>query len=326
MRVLSIRQTDEMVSKLRVLIAATHCSLALILILTAACRAPRGSVPAGWTPSEDRLPDGVRVFSFADPVLPLRATCVLVDLERSGLELRVFLEDVGETVTRIANRERTLVATNGGYFGGGRSLSLAIDRGRVLSKSPDSLTRDGRGFACARGAFGVMGDGTFDVAWVDSSRGTTRALDEPLPHAIGNPASLAGDAGRNWDAYTAIGAGPVLVQAGAPRVTWHEEVFFGSGIGRPDQPQPRTAIGYTESGTLIWMVVEGRSAESRGLTLDELAQLFVEFGATEALNLDGGGSSVLAIHGERRTALPDGASERPVQTVLALLPASADPP
>jgi exopolysaccharide biosynthesis protein len=45
------------------------------------------------------------------------------------------------------------------------------------------------------------------------------------------------------------------------------------------------------------MVVDGRQPESRGVRLDELAQLMHDVGAVDALNLDGGGSSALVVHG-----------------------------
>lgn len=62
-------------------------------------------------------------------------------------------------------------------------------------------------------------------------------------------------------------------------------------------PHPRSAIGLTENGsTLILMVVDGRQPSvSEGATLPELATFLREYGATTALNLDGGGSSTLAI-------------------------------
>ncbi|MCA8974336.1 MAG: phosphodiester glycosidase family protein, partial [Planctomycetes bacterium] len=123
-----------------------------------------------------------------------------------------------------------------------------------------------------------------------------------------------------WPAVSAIGAGPVLLADGAPRITWEEEVFFGSGIGAVDEPQPRSAIGITAAGHLVLVVVQGRAVASRGATLPDLARLLQDLGAVAALNLDGGGSAALAIGGELESGLPDGTVERPVATVLALVP------
>jgi hypothetical protein len=61
----------------------------------------------------------------------------------------------------------------------------------------------------------------------------------------------------------------------------------------PDVRHPRTALGVTADGThLVVMVVDGRMpGYSVGVTLPELADLMIEYGAANAVNLDGGGSS-----------------------------------
>ena len=57
---------------------------------------------------------------------------------------------------------------------------------------------------------------------------------------------------------------------------------------------PRTAIGIDhDTGQLLLLVVDGRQDFSRGLTMKELAKLFERLGAEDALNLDGGGSSIM---------------------------------
>ena len=62
---------------------------------------------------------------------------------------------------------------------------------------------------------------------------------------------------------------------------------------------PRTAIGYFEPGHYCFLVVDGRQiGYSRGMTLDEMAQLFHELGCMAAFNLDGGGSSMMGFRGE----------------------------
>ena len=58
---------------------------------------------------------------------------------------------------------------------------------------------------------------------------------------------------------------------------------------------PRTAVGIdTDTGRVLLVVVDGRSESSSGYTLRQLADLMVQLGAEEALNLDGGGSSTMA--------------------------------
>jgi Phosphodiester glycosidase len=66
-----------------------------------------------------------------------------------------------------------------------------------------------------------------------------------------------------------------------------------------EQPQPRTAIGLDQRmRQLVIVVVDGRQpGYSEGVTLPEMAGLLVEFGAYNGMNLDGGGSSTLAVQG-----------------------------
>lgn len=61
---------------------------------------------------------------------------------------------------------------------------------------------------------------------------------------------------------------------------------------------PRTAIGYTEDNNLVLVAVDGREGSSVGLTLVELAKLMKSFGCTNAINLDGGGSTVMYVKGQ----------------------------
>ena len=73
-------------------------------------------------------------------------------------------------------------------------------------------------------------------------------------------------------------------------ITVEEEVFFNTPVAGI---QPRSAIGYSKEGYLIMMVVDGRQADSRGVYLEELAIMMMEFNCDEAINLDGGGSSCI---------------------------------
>lgn len=57
---------------------------------------------------------------------------------------------------------------------------------------------------------------------------------------------------------------------------------------------PRTAVGVdSDTGEVLLLVIDGRQADSRGYTMVELANLMVDLGADEAVNLDGGGSSTM---------------------------------
>jgi hypothetical protein len=123
-----------------------------------------------------------------------------------------------------------------------------------------------------------------------------------------------------------MGGGPVLVQAGEVQVTWEEEVFFGSGIGSVTDRHPRTAIGYTAEEELLLLVVDGRQGFSQGASLLELAEIMVELGAVEAMNLDGGGSSTMVADGALINRPEGGSFQRSVVSAILLAPPPEEVP
>lgn len=89
--------------------------------------------------------------------------------------------------------------------------------------------------------------------------------------------------------------------------------------GFSENRHPRTAVGISKDGsTVILAVVDGRTTKSIGVTLPELAKLMLKFGAYYALNLDGGGSSTMAIKGKVVNSPSDKAGERPVSDALVI--------
>ncbi len=90
-----------------------------------------------------------------------------------------------------------------------------------------------------------------------------------------------------------IGGGPYLVKNGQVYVDLAEQKL-GSIGGR----NPRSAIGYTADNNLIIVAVDGREESSVGLTLFELANFMKSIGCVSAMNLDGGGSTVLYVKGK----------------------------
>lgn len=114
----------------------------------------------------------------------------------------------------------------------------------------------------------------------------------------------------------AVGGGPRLVKGGQLYLTNLYEKFDASYTKR----HPRTAIGYTSSGEAIICVVEGRSTLSRGVTLEELASLMIKLGCTDAMNLDGGGSSTMYLGGVVVNRLSDGAARRVASSLLLYAP------
>ena len=78
--------------------------------------------------------------------------------------------------------------------------------------------------------------------------------------------------------------GPGLIRSGEITVT------EGSEVEQSMQSNPRTAIGQIGDLHYLLVVSDGRTEESEGLTLLELAQVMEEYGCQTAYNLDGGGS------------------------------------
>ena len=134
---------------------------------------------------------------------------------------------------------------------------------------------------------------------------------------VGDAVRVAEAIGAPWESLpTVIGAGPMLVKDGAAHVTAEEEEF------PPDIARgraPRTAFGVTAEGHYLLAVVDGRQSHSIGCTLQEMAEFMLQFGAVQAINFDGGGSSALVVGGELENSPSDG-QERAVGSALALLP------
>jgi len=102
-----------------------------------------------------------------------------------------------------------------------------------------------------------------------------------------------------WSSFTHIvGGGPLLLQNGiAPSTKAYEQEGFDRAFH--SFWHPRTAVGKKADGTLLFVTITATEAGvRRGVMLSRLAELFLEWGATDALNLDGGNSSMLIIRDE----------------------------
>jgi len=112
-----------------------------------------------------------------------------------------------------------------------------------------------------------------------------------------------------------ISGGPRLVKNGTVYVSKHEEKFKADiALGR----SARTAVGVTKDGKILLVTVDGlpRAKEARsekssiGMTLEELAELMINLGAAEAMNLDGGSSTTMWIDGKVVSRPSNGAEQR----------------
>ena len=131
------------------------------------------------------------------------------------------------------------------------------------------------------------------------------------------------DSGDNTDwnrAYGMLGGGPQLIKAGKVAITDKQEKMSANFAA---DRHPRTAIARLESGKLLLVTIDGRQPGiSRGMSLYMLANLLLELGAVEAMNLDGGGSTTMVIHNKVVNKPSDQTGERPVSDAVLVFPRS----
>ena len=131
-------------------------------------------------------------------------------------------------------------------------------------------------------------------------------------------------ADRCWRPRAVVNGGPRLVRAGRPAITasaegfdWPEDpgFFYRFGVRR----NPRTLAGVTRAGRLLLVTVDGRRpGHSVGASFAESAAVMRALGATDAVNLDGGGSTGMTVGGTLVTVPSDATGERPIGDALLL--------
>lgn len=92
------------------------------------------------------------------------------------------------------------------------------------------------------------------------------------------------------EAKTLLASGPLLIYEGI-QLNQESNSFNNNR-------HPRTAAGVTKDNHLILLVVDGRSSDSHGMSINELSEFMHALGCVEAMNLDGGGSSTAWVNGE----------------------------
>ncbi len=227
---------------------------------------------------------GIDRMSRTDPG-PNEIRALRIDLCQPGVRLgATAYEDRGQVTSAWASSAGAVAATNGGYFGPG-------------------FTSDGGAAAGAGEVWPISTD-------------------------------------TNYRGFIAIGAHQ-LTHSQAPVVEdlppWTEEAINGDatlvlngqavdcgGCGF-NAKHPRTAIGYSADRRYWYsVVVDGRSDESVGMTIDELAVLMAGFGVDRAMNVDGGGSSAMWIQGLGVVNVPSDGTERVVGNHLGVFYDAAD--
>ncbi|KEO75507.1 phosphodiester glycosidase family protein [Anditalea andensis] len=231
------------------------------------------------------LPASVKVYEHQGLLTdgePIKAIYASIDLRDEHLKIRAVGSNLDrETTLESYETNQGILAINGGYFSNVASVSLLISDGEVISMGPNQ--------GIARGAFG-MHKGKPHIGWPHQTDQGIFLFDHPTA-PLKDP---SGSGAVPWMASQAVGGGPILVREGRIMVSDKEEGFGGSHLSR----HPRTAIGYINDDTIILLVVDGRQESSAGVTLDELAAIMLDLGCSEALNLDGGGSSTMVAASE----------------------------
>ena len=248
------------------------------------------------------LPEGIKIFHGERASPKLNINYIDVDMNNSELVIHPYITNTNKTVKDFVPFVGAYAGVNGGFFGGTNSYSAVVYPFEVKAQNITAVTRNSQSYPLTRSFFGMNIDRTFEVSWIyhfGSSVNEIFTFDSPMPYASNQQTPLPPP-----DQYTGlqyknllvgIGGAPTLVKNGQVNVTYDQEIMWGSGVGY-DNRDPRTAVGYTLNNHVIMIIADGRlPAVSEGVGLPELAQIMIDLNCVEAMNLDGGGSSQMAV-------------------------------
>ena len=198
----------------------------------------------------------------------------------SAFANNTYGRNITDTTSDMAEENNAVLAINGDYYGA-RQSGYVIRNG-VVYRNQGSNGED----------MVISKDGS--LSFISESDTTTDSLIQK-------------------QAWQVLSFGPVLVENGQIAVTENDEV------GMAMASNPRTAIGTVAKNHYLFVVSDGRTSESAGLSLYELANFMKSLGATNVYNLDGGGSSTMVFQGEvvnNPTTNGNKTSERAVSDIL----------
>ncbi|MFF8862632.1 phosphodiester glycosidase family protein [Streptomyces sp. NPDC015139] len=189
--------------------------------------------------------------------------------------------------------------------------------GRVVSTG----ARGGRVPAGGRVLQGIGDAGDWLAA--EARPGTRVRVEEVVRDTDGRRVRLDGGDSIVSAAPTLVRDGRIDIDAAAEGVVDPRDLSFGYAWA--NVRQPRTMAGVDGKGRLILATVDGRQTDgSEGFTLYEAAAFMRSLGAVQALNLDGGGSTTMAVDGTLANHPSDAAGERAVGDTIQVLPAPGD--
>ena len=186
---------------------------------------------------------------------------------------------ITDKTSDMAGENNAVLAINGDYYGA-RESGYVIRNGVLYRSTPSD-----EDVLC------IYSDGSMEI--VDPSEVSAEELL---------------DAGA-WQVFS---FGPGLLENGEYLVDQNDEV------GRAMASNPRTAIGMIDNNHYVFVVSDGRTQESEGLSLYELAEFMESLGVQTAYNLDGGGSSTMVYEGGIVNTPANGrhSSERSVSDIV----------
>lgn len=286
------------------------------------------------------LPNSAKLFITTSPLnqKPFIAYALIVELNDRSIDFTVDTT-FKRRLTPSAffqknNKPLAILNTSFFSFTTHQNLNIVVKDGKQLAFQVHSIAGKGKDTMTWRHPIGsALGINRFrkpDVAWVytDSFSNYPLVIQQPVRPLKDSAAIFSkqtflktikanNQIAKNWKMQTAVGGGPVLVQYGEIAIANDFEMkFAGKAI---DDKHPRSAIGYTADSKLVILAIEGRRPGiAEGATLKETAQLLIELGCIEAINLDGGGSSCLLINGKQTITPSDKEGERAVPGVFII--------
>lgn len=209
------------------------------------------------------------------------ADVVIKDISylKTAFANNTYGRNITATTSTMASSHNALLAINGDYYGF-RTSGFVLRNG-VIYRSTSYGNED----------LVINSDGSFSIVEESST---------DLNSLLAN------------GALQVFSFGPALIQNSSISVTTSEEV------SQSKSSNPRTAIGIISNLHYVFVVSDGRTSASTGLSLYELASVMKDLGCTTAYNLDGGGSSTMYFNGNIVNNPTDGntSGERKVSDII----------
>ena len=200
---------------------------------------------------------------------------------KTALAKNTYGKNVKETTSTIAKNNNAILAINGDFYGA-QEKGYVLKNGVIYRNTPKTNQED----------LVIYEDGTFEVINEDDI-----SLESILKKG----------------AYNVLSFGPALIENYNIAVTKNDEV------GKSMASNPRTLIGVIDDLHYVFIVSDGRTSESEGLSLYELATFAKKLNIKTAYNLDGGGSSTMYFCGKvinNPTTTGRNISERSVSDIV----------